>query len=169
MDLYSELVELDLGRPVGFAYDGPVDAIPRSIQMKNSTRQVAVVVATALSFVLGTGQAQAASYSGTRTVSCDVTITTNLVTLNHATSSRTGVKFKQASSSPAINSYVWATASTGNSLSARAVVNGATVGWTGVRPSNYTFKTHVVSSTNCNGGWPGDGNSTLSYTAWTNV
>ncbi|MGW5238435.1 hypothetical protein ACWEOW_05845 [Monashia sp. NPDC004114] len=138
--------------------------------MRISTRTLtAVAVSGALALTVAVGHASAASASRTTTVSCDVTITSNLVTLNQSTATPTGVTFKQSSTSPSINSYVWATASTGNSLSAKAVTNGGTVAWAGVRPSNYTFKTHVVSSTNCNGGWPGDGNSTMSYTAWTNV
>lgn len=130
-----------------------------------SKRATVVAAATCSMLLLGGGAAFAQSSTQSTTVSCDVTITSNLVTLYQSKSGPMSIK--QISSSPSINSYYWATSSNGNSVGAKSAVNGGTVSWNPVAPSNYTFKTHVVSSTNCNGAYPGDGNASLSFTATT--
>lgn len=66
---------------------------------------------------------------------------------------------------PAPNSYHWATSDNGNSTTAKALGNGAAASWSNVLPSNYRFETHVASRQNCNGFQPGDGNSTMKFTA----
>ncbi len=95
-----------------------------------------------------------------RTVSCDTGYITSLVTLYSSGS----LSVKQRDTSPNTNRYYWAVSSNGNSLGWKATVDGGTVSWSNVIGSNYTYKTRVVSNTNCNGAWPGNGNTSLDYT-----
>lgn len=108
--------------------------------------------------------AGAATHTGWNVgVSCDTAYTTSLVTLWHASGD---LKYKQTDTQPALNSYAWALGIDGNTQ-LKAVVDGNTVTWFSMRASNYTFKTRPVSNTNCNGSWPGNGNSELDFTAYT--
>lgn len=114
---------------------------------------------------LSSSIAQAATHTATVTVHCDVNNPSNLVTMSHSSGA---LSYKQTSTSPSINRYNWAVSSNGNALSKKATVDGATVKWTGVKASNYTFKTVIVSNFDCDGWWPGQGTSSLNYTAKTN-
>lgn len=94
------------------------------------------------------------------TVSCDTAYTTTLVTI-YASGD---VSYKQRDTTPDNNRYNWAVSDLGNSLSWKATNDGETAPWQNVIASNYTFKTRIVSNTNCNGISPGNGNSKLNYT-----
>lgn len=115
--------------------------------------------AVAIAAVVGMA-GPAMAYDGSAEVSCDVDYTTNLVTLfGGGTSSA-----KQVYTSERNNRYYWAVSNQGNTLQKKSAVDGATVTWTAVTDGNYTWKTVIVSNQNCNGAWPGQGNSSLSYT-----
>jgi hypothetical protein len=118
-----------------------------------------LVPALVVGVLVGTA-GSAMAYDGSRTVSCDTSITSNLVTLNGGGTSRV----KQRDTSENNNRYYWGVSSTGNSLPKKATTDGGTVTWTGVGTSNYTWKTVIVSNQNCNGILPGQGNSSLDYT-----
>lgn len=118
-----------------------------------------LVPALVVSAIVGTAGA-AVAYDGSRTVSCDTSITSILVTLNGGgTSSVT-----QRATSENNNRYYWAVSDAGRSLSRKAATDGRTVTWTGVTTGNYTWRTVIVSNQNCNGILPGQGNSSLDYT-----
>lgn len=96
----------------------------------------------------------------TTALSCDVAYTTDLVVLWASGD----VSVKQRDTSPDTNRYYWAVSDNGNSLQWKSTVDGGTVPWSSVIGSNYTFKTRIVSNTNCNGIFPGNGNTALDYT-----
>lgn len=122
-----------------------------------NSRKVHVFLASAGLAVAAVVPAYA--YTGSATVSCDIANTDNLVTV-YASGA---VTYKQISTSPATNRNNWAVSSNGNSLTKKATNDGQSVSWSGVLASNYTFKTKVVSNTNCNGILPGNGNTALTY------
>lgn len=112
----------------------------------------------ALAFLAGALPAQA--YSGSATVSCDVSKISQLVTLYGGGD----MSVVQNDTSPDTNRYYWAKSSQGRNLERRATSDGRSAGWSNVANSNYTLYTQVVSNTNCNGSAPGNGNTRLTYT-----
>lgn len=115
---------------------------------------------------MATTPAAAATESDTVNVSCDAGITTTLVTLSHT---KGAIKYTQSDTGANLNRYNWAVSSNGNSLSKKATTDGGTVTWTGVKASNYTFRTRNVATVDCNWIWPGAGDSSLNYIARTNA
>jgi len=96
------------------------------------------------------------------TVSCDATITDTLKTFSQPTQG--GLTFNKVSDEDGgFAEVVWALSSNGNSVGKKTVSPGNPVSWSGVLPSNYTFKIHPSTSHNCNSILPGDGNTTLTY------
>ncbi|MEI2777730.1 MAG: hypothetical protein V9G19_17540 [Tetrasphaera sp.] len=93
-------------------------------------------------------------------MSCDTSYTTALVKLW----SSGDISVKQIDTSPQTNRYYWAVADGGNSVGAKATTDGGTVSWSGVSANNYSYRTKIVSNTNCNGVLPGNGNTKLDYT-----
>ena len=116
------------------------------------------IAATSLAFGL-VALVPAHAYTGSATVSCDTANIDSLVAI-YASGS---VTYKQINTSPATNRDNWAVSSNGNTLPKKATVDGKSVSWSGVLASNYTFRTKVVSNTNCNGILPGNGNTSLTY------
>lgn len=120
-------------------------------------------VALALSSLVATLPASAASKSATTTVSCDGTTVKNLVQVNHVTQGTFSIKANSASQD-SITNFSAESHTTGNSLSWKAADEGQTATWNSVLVAVYTGKAKRVGNKNCNGSAPGHGNYTLNYT-----
>jgi hypothetical protein len=130
------------------------------VNMKRLLWVSPVVVLASLIALAPSASAAVQVFEAHATVSCDRNITTSLVKLSALGTTTFG---QYTATSPGITSTVWGTSLEGNDLPAKNVSNGGTIGWTQVAWSDYMWKTHVASSTNCNSILPGYGNSNLSY------
>lgn len=106
--------------------------------------------------------ADAATQSGSTTVSCDGSTVKSLVQVNKQSSGTYAIKINSATQSSTTN--LSATSQNGNSLSWKSSSQGQTSTWTGVKAGTYTGKAKRVGSKNCNGIGLGHGNYTIGYT-----
>lgn len=122
-------------------------------------------VATAAALAIPSAQATVSEGPFVQTVSCDATITDTLKTFTHARSGTLGFR-KVSDSDGNFAEVVNARSSTGKWVGAKTVSGyGGLATWSGVAASKYTFTIRPSTSHNCNGAWPGDGNTSLTYRA----
>lgn len=135
------------------------------MEFSRPARSTLAILAVTVAIGGVVSSARAASHTETTTVGCDAGDTTTLVTLNHKSGA---LKFTQNDTDANLNSNNWAMSGKGNNLSKKATTDGQTVTWTGVKASNYTFKTKPIKSVDCNWIFPGNGTTNEKYTARTN-